>query len=131
VLFAAGMFAAGLTSAITAPLAAAYATAGIFGARPVLTDWRLRGVSLGLLAAGLGMALASGRSPTEAILLAQVANGLLIPVVALFLLIAVNQRRRMQSHANGPVSNVLGIMVVGLTAALGAWHVLTRLDVVS
>jgi manganese transport protein len=129
-LFAAGMFAAGLTSAITAPLAAAYATAGLFGLPPNLTDWRLRGVWLGVLAAGLGMALIWGRSPTEAILLAQVANGLLLPVVALFLLMAVNQRRRMRSHANGWLSNALGLVVVGLATALGIWHVLTRLGVV-
>jgi Mn2+/Fe2+ NRAMP family transporter len=59
-----------------------------------------------------------------------VANGLLLPVVALFLLIAVNQRRLMHSHANGRVSNALGLVVVGLAAALGIWHVLTRLGMV-
>jgi hypothetical protein len=43
---------------------------------------------------------------------------------------AVNQRRRMHSHANGRVSNALGLAVVGLATALGIWHVLTRLGVV-
>ena len=42
VLFAAGLFAAGLTSSITAPLAAAYAVSGAFGWTPDLRSTRLR-----------------------------------------------------------------------------------------
>ena len=48
-----GLFAAGLTSAITAPLAAAYATCGIFGWKKDLKSWRFRSVWLLILIVGI------------------------------------------------------------------------------
>lgn len=117
-LFAAGLLAAGLTSAITAPLAAAYALAGAFGWPIDLRDRRLRLVWGTVIAVGAGFALAGVR-PVPAILFAQAANGLLLPLVALFLLIVMNDRRLLGSATNGWLANVLGVVVVGLSLLLG------------
>lgn len=118
ILFAVGLLAAGLTSAITAPLAAAYATAGALGWPRDLADMRLRAVWMGVLAAGILFA-ALGASPVPAILFAQVANGLLLPFIAVFLLLAVNDRRWMGDRGNGLVLNIAGAVVVVVALALG------------
>jgi Mn2+/Fe2+ NRAMP family transporter len=122
VFFAAGLLAAGLTSAITAPLAAAYATAGALGWRRDLRDRRLRAVWILVLGTGAAFGLA-GIRPVPAILFAQVANGVLLPAIAIFLLLAVNDRKRMGEHANGPVLNAVGAAVVLIAIGLGAWAV--------
>jgi manganese transport protein len=122
VFFAVGLFAAGLTSAITAPLAAAYATAGVLGWRRDLRDGRVRAIWMLVLLTGAAFAVAGVR-PVPAILFAQVANGLLLPAIAIFLLIAVNDRRRLGAHVNGVASNVIGVVVVLLATGLGAWAV--------
>ncbi|MEJ2187727.1 MAG: Nramp family divalent metal transporter [Gemmatimonadota bacterium] len=119
VFFATGLLAAGLTSAITAPLAAAYATAGALGWPRDLRDRRLRGVWLVVLGAGVLFA-ATGVKPVPAILFAQVANGVLLPAVAVFLLLAVNDKRWMGTRVNGTLANVLGAAVVLVTLGLGA-----------
>lgn len=116
--FAAGLLAAGLTSAITAPLAAAYATAGALGWPRDLGDRRLRLVWMGVLAAGIVFA-GLGVRPVPAILFAQVANGVLLPAIAVFLLLAVNDRRWMGERVNGPLMNLAGGVVVLVALALG------------
>jgi manganese transport protein len=127
VFFAAGLFAAGMTSAITAPLAASYAVAGALGWPRDLRDARMRGVWAAVLLAGVPFAIA-GTRPTiplgfgevSVIVFAQVANGVLLPAVAVFLLLAVNDRRRMRTHANGALHNVAGSLIVLVTMVLGA-----------
>jgi Mn2+/Fe2+ NRAMP family transporter len=126
-LFALGLFAAGLSSAVTAPLAAALTARGLFGgggeaqndARWGERGWRFRTVWIGVLAAGLGFGL-SGVRPVPVILLAQALNGVLLPLVAVFLLLAVNDRRLMgEAGLNGPLSNAAAAVVVFVTLVLG------------
>ncbi|MGB7346762.1 MAG: Nramp family divalent metal transporter [Pirellulaceae bacterium] len=118
-LFGAGLFAAGLTSAITAPLAAAYAAAGCFGWPINLKDWRLRSVFITVILFGMYFA-ASGSKPTDIITVAQVANGLLLPLLAMFLLAVMNNRKLLGKHRNGWQANALGAATVLIVAALGA-----------
>jgi Mn2+/Fe2+ NRAMP family transporter len=125
VFFSAGLFAAGMTSAITAPLAAAYATAGALGWDRDLRSPRLRMVWLVVLLAGAGFT-AAGVRPVPAILFAQVANGVLLPAVALFLLFAVNSAR-MGRYRNGPAANTAGAIVVLVAIGLGGWAVFRAL----
>ncbi|MBI3081622.1 MAG: hypothetical protein HYY94_01670 [Gemmatimonadetes bacterium] len=61
----------------------------------------------------------SGTRPLPLILFAQVANGLLLPVVALFLVGVMNDRRRLGNDVNGWAANLAGIAVVLLCAVLG------------
>lgn len=116
-----GLLAAGLSSAITAPLAAAYAVCELSRQRPRGTVFR--GVALAVLLVGAGIALA-GLNPLSVILTAQVANGILLPVVAGFLLIAMNQRTLLGDKVNSPLQNVLGVGVLIVTIGLGARLVL-------
>jgi NRAMP (natural resistance-associated macrophage protein)-like metal ion transporter len=122
IFFAVGLLAAGFTSTITAPLAAAYATAGAMGWPRDMRAPRFRAVWMLVLCSGIAFA-AAGVRPVPAILFAQVANGVLLPAVAIFLLLAVNDRVRMRDRANGVLANVLGGLIVLVTLFLGAWAV--------
>jgi manganese transport protein len=131
VFFAVGLFAAGMTSAITAPLAASYAVAGALGWPRKLRDSRLRAVWGAVLLAGVPFAIA-GTRPTiplgfgevSIIVFAQIANGILLPAIAIFLLLAVNDRSRMGEYVNGPWRNAVGGLVVVLTIMLGVYAIL-------
>jgi Mn2+/Fe2+ NRAMP family transporter len=118
VVFAAGLFAAGMTSAITAPLAAAYAVAGMLGWPRDLTDRRLRLVWGAVIATGVLVAL-TGVQPVAAILTAQAANGLLLPIIAGFLVFVMNDRTVLGADVNRLGSNLAGALVVLVTLVLG------------
>lgn len=117
-LMAAGLFAAGLTSAITAPLATGYAAAEIFRFRSDPKAPPFRAVALCVLAVGAAAAI-TGAQPVEIILFAQFANGLLLPIIAAFLLYAANRKSLMGAHANRLVGNILGGGVIIIAATLG------------
>jgi manganese transport protein len=119
-LFGAGLLAAGLTSAITAPIAAAYAAAGCFGWPDKLSDWRLKSVASIVVLVGMFFAIQFEASPKETIILAQVANGLLLPIVALFLLIILNRVKLMHRFRNSVSANVLGVIVLIVVTLIAA-----------
>lgn len=116
--FAAGLFAAGLSSAVTAPLAAAYAVCGVLGWSRDLADRRFRAVWLAVLLCGIGFSMV-GIKPLAAILFAQAANGFLLPFCAVFLLLVMNRRDMLGAYTNRPWVNLLGAIVVLVTLALG------------
>ncbi|MDA8962038.1 Nramp family divalent metal transporter [Congregibacter sp.] len=118
-VFALGLFAAGLTSAITAPLAAAYAVCGALGLPDTLRGTAFRAVALSVVLTGTLFA-ATGARPLSLIVFAQAANGLLLPVIAIILLWLMNERKLLGNAANGWQSNLLGGIVVAVTLGLGA-----------
>ena len=120
--FAFGLVAAGLTSAITAPLAAAYAVSGALGWPSDFADRRFRAIGLTVLTIGTVFA-AVGTKPIAAILFAQAANGLLLPIIAVFLLIIMNRSDLLGDHRNKWAANVIGGMVVVTVASLGAFNI--------
>ncbi|MEM0953842.1 MAG: Nramp family divalent metal transporter [Pseudomonadota bacterium] len=121
--FAAGLFAAGLSSAVTAPLAASYAVCGILGWSVSLTSLRFRLVWIAVLLSGTAFA-AVGTKPLTAILFAQAANGFLLPVCAVFLLLVMNRKNRLGEHTNSTFSNIAGVIVVSVTLILGGLKIL-------
>lgn len=124
-----GFLAAGLSSAITAPLAAAFATSEILGWEDDLRGKRFRMVWMLVLLVGIGFSCA-GFKPTAVILFAQVANGLLLPVIALFLVWLMNDKSIMGQHANKPLVNVLGILIILVTIGLGLKGILSATGVI-
>ncbi len=122
-LLGGGLLAAGLSSAITAPLAAALTARGLVGGEGTgewsRKGWKYRCVWGGVLLTGVAVA-ASGVRPIPVIILAQALNGMLLPAVAIFLWVAVNDRRRLGSRAiNGRWSNLLTSLVVLVSLVLG------------
>ncbi|MGH8878318.1 MAG: NRAMP family divalent metal transporter, partial [Stackebrandtia sp.] len=127
--FSVGLFAAGLTSAVTAPLAAAFAVSGMLGWKVDLKSWRFRGVWMAVLVVGAVMAVALGSSPLPAIVFAQTANGLLLPIIAIFLLVVVNRKAVMGEHRNNLARNLAGGTVVLVATGLGIFSILKGLGV--
>lgn len=125
--FSFGLFAAGLSSAITAPLAAAITASSLFEREGQelwnVHAWRYRSVWLTVLLVGVGFGL-SGVQPIPAIILAQALNGIVLPFVAVFLLLVVNDRALMGVEGmNGAVSNGTMSVVVAVTIMLGVTNV--------
>ncbi len=117
-LLAIGLFSAGITSAITAPMAAAYVAAGCFNWNADLKSTRMRLVWMIVLS--LGIVFASlGFKSIEVIKFAQVSNGLLLPLIALFLLWVMNRKQVLGDYVNSNKQNILGGVIVLITFVLG------------
>ena len=114
-----GLLAAGITSAITAPLAAALVISGCFGWSKDLKSAKMRWVFSAILLIGVVFA-SLGIKPVQLIQLAQVSNGILLPVMATFILWTVNRKNVMGKFRNGWLLNVLGILIWLVTWVLGA-----------
>ncbi len=113
-----GLFAAGVTSAITAPLAAAYVASSCFGWNAGMKDLKFRIVWMIILGLGIFF-LSFGIKPIEIIKFAQVANGILLPVIAIFLLWIVNKSSVMGKYRNTKMQNILGLVIIVLAVVLG------------
>ncbi|MBK6266412.1 Nramp family divalent metal transporter [Marivirga sp. S37H4] len=113
-----GFLAAGFSSSITAPLAAAYATSEILGWKSSFKSWKFRIVWGFVLLTGIVFS-SLGFRPTSVILLAQVANGLILPVIAIYLLWIVNDKTIMGNYVNSKFINILGFIVILITLMLG------------
>ncbi|NHF59839.1 divalent metal cation transporter [Flavobacteriaceae bacterium TP-CH-4] len=118
-----GLFAAGVTSAITAPLAAAYVVNSCFGWNAGLKDFRFKLVWMVILFLGVFF-MSFGIQPIEIIKFAQIANGLLLPVIAIFLLWVVNKATVMGNYRNSFIQNAFGILIICLSILLGVRSIL-------
>ena len=112
VFFGIGLFSAGVTSAITAPLAAAYAAGGALGWGADLRSPRFRLLWGFVLLTGMFCGIFLGASPYQIILLAQAGNAILLPLTPVLLLIAANRSGIMGQYRNTRLANVLGAVVV-------------------
>lgn len=122
-----GLFAAGLSSAITAPLATGYAVTEILQIKGGVKSSAFRLISSSIILIGASLAVTDIK-PLKLIVMAQFTNGLILPIVACFLLYALNQRKILGDYANGHLANSLGTIVVLLTAALGARSIMASLN---
>ncbi|PQJ80607.1 Nramp family divalent metal transporter [Polaribacter porphyrae] len=114
-----GLFAAGITSAITAPLAAAYVAKGCLGFNGNLQSKSFRAVWMIILF--LGVLFSSiGIKPIEIIKFAQVANGMLLPVIAGILLWIMNKKNVLENFRNTKMQNIFGFIILAITIFLGA-----------
>ena len=114
VLIGIGLLAAGFSSAITAPLSAAYAVNGVLGWGKTLKDLQFKVVWMIVLVAGCLMAVVLGNSPTELILVAQAANAILLPIMAFFVMYVANGKSlgKWRNHA---FANICGVIFIGIT----------------
>ncbi|MEM4782672.1 MAG: Nramp family divalent metal transporter [Halalkalicoccus sp.] len=116
--FAIGLFAAGFTSAMSAPLAGAYATAGALGWDVDMKSTRFRAIWLTIL--GVGTVFSGlGYNPIQVIVFAQVANGILLPILAVFLIYAMNNDGLLGEHTNSTLQNALGAVVTLVVIGIG------------
>ncbi|NND51405.1 MAG: Nramp family divalent metal transporter [Flavobacteriaceae bacterium] len=124
-----GLFAAGVTSAITAPLAAAYVAAGCLGWTSNLKSRKFRAVWIFVLSVGV-LFSSFGIKSIEIIKFAQVANGLLLPVIAGFLLWLMNKGSILGKYKNSLTQNVLGFVILGFAVFLGLKSILKVFNII-
>lgn len=118
-----GLFAAGITSAVTAPLAGSLVITGCFGWTSNISGKPMRW-SIGLIL-GLGLIFASlGIRPVQLITIAQLANGILLPLLSGYVIWLVNKKSIMGDFKNTIFMNVLSLMVWLITLLLGVLSVM-------
>lgn len=123
-LMAGGMFAAGLTSAITAPLAAAFVICGAMQvpannhSKPFKLTWFVI-LSIGILFSSLGF------NPIAIIQFAQVANGLLLPVIATLLIWLTSRKSILGNHRNTTQQTLIASLLLLIIVSLGIKTILS------
>ena len=118
VAFGVGLFSAGFSSAITAPLAAAFASSGILGWGEDMKQPKFKAIWLIVLGFGFIATITLGKSPTEIILFAQAANAFLLPITAILLMVVTNDNKFMDGYGNSKLMLTLGIIVVAVTLVI-------------
>lgn len=127
-LFGFGMFAAGFSSAITAPLASSITAQSLFGSQNEKkwshTSRNYRIIWMIVLVTGLVFGF-SKVQPVPAIILAQALNGLVLPFISIFLVFVINNPTLMRDGTlNKHWNNVLMGLVVWVSLNLGLFNVL-------
>ena len=125
-LFGLGLFGASMLAAGVLPLATAYSISEALGfEKGVYRSFREAPIFLGtftfLVAVGAAIAVIPNLPLIRVLLVTQVINGLLLPIVLFAVLKLVNNRELMGAHVNGPIYNVaawLTAIVVTLLSLL-------------
>jgi Mn2+/Fe2+ NRAMP family transporter len=113
ILFATGLMGASLLAAAVLPLATAYAVSEVFGMpKGVNLDFRRApiffGLFTGLIFVGAGLALIPGLPVIQWLIAVQVLNGVLQPIMLLFILRLINDGQLMGTLKNTRLQNILG-----------------------
>lgn len=120
IFFGIGLFCAGISSTLTAPMAAAFASTGIVGWKEDLKSMKFKIFWIIVLAFGIFAACVLGASPTQIILFAQAANAFLLPITGILLLIVSNDKNIMKEYKNKAWFNILAILVIALFIFIAA-----------
>ena len=124
-LFAVGLFGASVLAATIMPLSTAFVICEAFGwesgvdkrfvdARAFFSIYTF------VLIAGALVVLIPGLDLLPLIVASQNLQGLLLPVVLIFMVLLINDARLMGEHRNGRIGNVLAWSAIGLVIALDA-----------
>ncbi len=123
-----GLFGAGLSSTLTAALAASITAKSLLVQPDTKHFWsenslRFRIVWITVLLIGLTFGMLQVQ-PVPAIILAQALNGIILPIVAIILFILLNNDNVLPAgHQNGKMYNTLTAIVVYLTLLIGLTNV--------
>ncbi|HHY45971.1 MAG TPA: Nramp family divalent metal transporter [Firmicutes bacterium] len=126
-LFAVGLFGASTLAAAVLPLSTSYAVSEAFGWESGLDNtFREAPVFFSifttLIVLGAAIVLLTGVSPMKVMLLSQDVNGILLPVILIFMLKLSNNRRVMGEYVNSRTFNIVAwstaAVVILLTAIL-------------
>jgi NRAMP (natural resistance-associated macrophage protein)-like metal ion transporter len=131
-LFALGLFGASMLAAGVLPLATAYSISEAFGfEKGVSSSFREAPIFLGvftfLIVLGATVAMMPGLPLIHVLLVTQVINGVLLPIILVVVLKLVNNRELMGNHVNGPVYNIAAWVTTIIVSALSLMVILSTL----
>ena len=113
-----GLFASGITSSITAPLAAAYVAKSCFGWQDSLKSRKFRAIWIIILIIGVLVSMVK-INPIEIIKFAQFSNSLLLPIIAIILLWLINNKNIISNEYSYRYQNIFGFLIVIISIILG------------
>ena len=113
-----GLFASGITSSITAPLAAAYVAKSCFGWKDSLKSRKFRAIWIIILIIGVLVSMVK-INPIEIIKFAQFSNSLLLPIIAIILLWLINNKNIISNEYSYRYQNIFGFLIVIISIILG------------
>lgn len=130
ILFGAGLYGASMLAASVLPLSTAYALCGAFGwERGLSWTWReaplFNGLYTLLIVIGAVLVLIPGLPLIPLIVGTQVLNGILLPVILVFVAVLASNRKLMGGWANGPVFRILSVGTTIVVALLAVASVVT------
>jgi NRAMP (natural resistance-associated macrophage protein)-like metal ion transporter len=131
-LFAIGLCGASLLGAVVMPLSTSYAICEAFGWESGISkNFREAPVFMSLftllLVLGAVVVLIPGISLIPLIISAQIANGILLPIVLIFIVRLATDRRLMGEAVNGRVTTILGWGVAAMAGSLSLAYLLVSL----
>ncbi len=131
-LFGLGLFGASMLAAGVLPLATAYSISEALGfEKGVSRSFREAPIFLGvftfLVAVGAAIAIVPNLPLIRVLLVTQVINGLLLPIVLFAVLRLVNNRELMGKHVNGPIYNAAAWLTAIVVTILSLLYILITL----
>ena len=131
-LFGVGLFGASMLAAGVLPLATAYSISEALGfEKGVSRSFREAPIFLGvftfLVAVGAAIAIVPNLPLFRVLLVTQVINGLLLPIVLFAILRLVNNRELMGNYINGPLYNIAAWLTAIVVTVLSLLYILISL----
>jgi NRAMP (natural resistance-associated macrophage protein)-like metal ion transporter len=131
-LFAIGLVGASLLAAAVLPLSTAFVISEAFGAeRSVQSSFRDAPVFftlfIGLLVIGAGIMLIPGVPIAGVAIGTQTLDGILLPILLVFIIVLANDRRLLGNRSNGPIYNVIAVALASVLILLTSVLVFTTL----
>jgi Mn2+/Fe2+ NRAMP family transporter len=131
-LFALGLINASLFSATVLPLATSYSVCEALGFEAGV-DRTIRqapvfyGLYIALIVGACAVVLVPNVPLISILLLPQVANGVLLPFILVFMLLLVNQKRLMGGYVNSPLFNAVAWVITAALVVLTVTLVVTQI----
>ena len=131
-LFGVGLFGASMLAAGVLPLATAYSISEALGfEKGVSRSFREAPIFLGtftfLVAVGAAIAIVPNLPLFRVLLVTQVINGLLLPVILFAVLRLVNNRELMGRHVNGPLYNAAAWLTAIVVTTVSVLYIMITL----
>lgn len=120
VFISVGLFAAGFSSAIASPMGAAATVSSFMQWKGGFQNKKYKLIFALVISIGI-ITSAIGFEPLEVLLIAQALNGLILPIIAIFIMIVINKKGLMGNFKNPLALNIAGYAITAGVAFLGAY----------
>lgn len=113
---------------MASPLGAALTIGSVFKWEGGMQNKRFKVIFASVIIIGI-ITSALGFKPMDVLLLAQVLNGILLTVIAIYLMIVMNNKKLLGEHRTGWFINIGGTIITGVCIFLGGYSILDAFGV--
>jgi len=115
-----GLFSAGFSSAIASPMGAAATVSSFMRWKGGFQNKMYKMIFAIVIIIGI-VTSAVGFEPLEVLLIAQALNGMILPLIAVFIMIVINKKGLMGEFKNSTALNVAGWIITAVVTFLGLY----------